>query len=71
MTPRTQAPPPTTSRELIHAVNNFLSLVMTTGQAALDKKMSYDPERALHSILDGADRLNAYVKSSRDELVRS
>ena len=70
MTPLTEAPPPATSRELIHAVNNFLSLVMTTGQAALDEKLAYDPERALQSILDGAGRLNAFVRSSRDELVR-
>ena len=70
MTSLAEPPPATTSRELIHAVNNFLSLVMTTGQAALDERLAYDPQRALRSILDGADELNAYVRSSRDELVR-
>jgi hypothetical protein len=59
-----------TSRDLIHAVNNFLNLVVTTGQVALDESIAYEPERALRSILEGADELTRYVRASRDELLQ-
>jgi hypothetical protein len=67
--PTLEAQPPT-SRDLIHAVNNFLNLVVTTGQVALDERIAYEPERALRSILEGADVLTRYVRASRDELLQ-
>ena len=60
---------PTTPRELIHEVNNFLSLVMTTSQVALDESIGYEPERALRAILEGADELNSFVRASRESLL--
>ncbi len=55
-------------RELIHAVNNFLSLVVCAGEVALDESSPLEPERALESILAGADDLTALVRASRAEL---
>ena len=67
MTP-TQAPA-TTPRDLIHEVNNFLSLVVTTGQVALDESIRYEPERALQQILEGADELTRFVRANRESLL--
>ncbi|MCB9914224.1 MAG: hypothetical protein H6828_03615 [Planctomycetes bacterium] len=61
--------PATTPRDLIHEVNNFLSLVMTTSQVALDPSIGYEPERALRSILEGAGELTAFVRAARAELL--
>ncbi len=59
----------TTPRELIHEVNNFLSLVVTTSQVALDESIPYDHERALRAILEGADELTHFVRASRSDLL--
>ncbi len=59
------SPAPPTERELIHRVNNFLSLVMTTSEAALDERLRYEPDRALRQILDGAGELTAFLRDSR------
>ncbi len=65
--PTTVPPPaPLTQRELIHRVNNFLSLVMTTSEAALDEELRYEPDRALQQILDGAGELTAFLRGSRE-----
>lgn len=64
----TQAPA-TTPRDLIHEVNNFLSLVVTTSQVALDESIRYEPERALRQILEGADDLTRFVRESRSSLL--
>lgn len=60
-----------TPRDLIHEVNNFLSLVVTTSQVALDESIRYDPERALRAILEGADELTSFVRASRESLLES
>lgn len=57
---------PTASRELIHAVNNFLNLVVTTGQVALDEDLDYAPETALEAILSEAQGLTDLVRSTRE-----
>jgi hypothetical protein len=62
---------PQATPELIHAVNNFLNLVVTTGQVALDRELDYSPERALEAILDQADELTQLVRSSRRPSGRS
>ena len=56
------------TRELIHAVNNFLNLVVTTGQIALDEDLDYSPERALTAILEQAGELTEFVRATRASL---
>jgi hypothetical protein len=65
MTPTGTAPPPPSTHELVHAVNNFLNVVVTTGQIALDERLDYTPERALESILASAEELTAFVRRVR------
>lgn len=65
----TAQPTITTPRDLIHELNNFLSLVVTTSQVALDDRINYEPERALRSILEGADELTRFVRAARADLL--
>ncbi|MFT7670784.1 MAG: hypothetical protein ACI8X5_003497 [Planctomycetota bacterium] len=58
-----------TARELIHAVNNFLNLVVVSGQIALDQELDYTPERALSAILERAESLTELVRDSRGSLL--
>jgi len=62
-------PLPSASRELIHEINNFLNLVVTAGQVALDEDLAYTPERALEVILESAGELSTYVRSTRAALL--
>jgi len=66
--PSTTAPP-VTNRELIHAVNNFLNLVVTSGQVALDEDLDYSPEKALEAILSEAEGLTDLVRSARESMI--
>ncbi len=65
--PTTLRPTPAlTRRELIHRVNNFLNLVITSGEVALDDRLEYEPTKALETILEGAGALTTFLRSSRD-----
>lgn len=61
--------PSSAGRELIHAVNNFLNLVVTTGQVALDERLDYSPEKALDAILEEAEGLAELVRISKPALI--
>lgn len=62
---------PNSSRELVHRINNFLTLCLAHGEHALATQSPEEMTRALGLILDGAESMSTFVRSHRPDLAVS
>jgi len=67
-TPDSMETAPSSSRELVHRINNFLTLCLAHGEHALGTRSPQDMTRALDLILDGAENMSTFVRSHRPDL---
>ena len=56
------------AREVIHRFNNFLSLLVARGEAALESKDLASPETALRALLDESRLVEEFLRRSRRSL---
>jgi hypothetical protein len=59
---------PSSSRELVHRINNFLTTCLAHGEHALATQSPPDMRQALGLILEGAESMSAFVRSHRPDL---
>lgn len=58
------------AREVLHTVNNFLTLCLTHSEAALDSDERESMRHALRQIVEGSQEMAGFVRQARSRLVR-
>jgi len=59
---------PNSSRELVHRINNFLTMCLAHAEHALATQSPQDMTHALGLILESAESMSSFVRSRRPDL---